>query len=49
LDKTLLSEMRPEDKKPFQGLPVVVVFAYDPSSEKVGSALRDEGQTLADR
>ncbi|XP_064634058.1 rho GTPase-activating protein 190-like isoform X4 [Lineus longissimus] len=49
LDKTLLSEMRPEERKSFQGLPVVVVLAYDPDSEKMASTLRDEGQTLADR
>ena len=49
LEKTLLSDVR-EDRLPFQGLPVGVVLAHDPShTEKDLMILRDGGQSLADR
>ena len=49
LEKTLLSDVC-EDRLPFQGLPVGVVLAHDPShTEKDLMILRDGGQSLADR
>ncbi|XP_074660547.1 rho GTPase-activating protein 190-like [Tubulanus polymorphus] len=50
LDKTLFTTEAERGGGGFQGLPTVVVFAYDPSvSEKVLNNLREEGQNLADR
>ncbi len=49
LESTLLSEVG-EDRLPFQGLPVGIVLAHDPShTEKDLLLLRDGGQALADR
>ena len=49
LEKTLFSDVC-EDRLPFQGLPVGVVLAHDPShTEKDLMILRDGGQSLADR
>ena len=50
LEKTLLSNLEQEDRLPFQGLPLVIVFAADQDiEEKDIIALKDEGQNLADR
>ena len=50
LEKTLLSNLEQEDRLPFQGLPLVIVFAAEPNlPEKDRLNLREEGQNLADR
>jgi hypothetical protein len=50
LEKTLLSNLEQEDRLPFQGLPLVIVFAADHDlEEKDLLSLKDEGQNLADR
>merc|ERR1719402_1774656 len=49
LEKTLLSNLEQEDRLPFQGLPLVILFQSDASlGEKEALHLRDEGQNLAD-
>ncbi|CAB4058760.1 ARHGAP5 [Lepeophtheirus salmonis] len=49
LEKTLLSNLEHEDRLPFQGLPLVLVFAPDSSlTEKDLAYLRKEGQSIAD-
>lgn len=49
LEKTLLSNLEQEDRLPFQGLPIVILFTADQSvDEKEGIRLREEGQNLAD-
>ncbi|XP_059469346.1 rho GTPase-activating protein 190 isoform X13 [Neocloeon triangulifer] len=49
LEKTLLSNLEQEDRLPFQGLPIVILFSCDPSvDEKEAMHLREEGQSLAD-
>uniref|UniRef100_T1J1J5 Rho GTPase-activating protein 190 n=1 Tax=Strigamia maritima TaxID=126957 RepID=T1J1J5_STRMM len=49
LEKTLLSNLEQEDRLPFQGLPIVILFAADPTTnEKDLLCLKEEGQTLAD-
>jgi hypothetical protein len=46
----LLSNLEQEDRLPFQGLPLVIVFAADHDlEEKDLLSLKDEGQNLADR
>lgn len=50
LEKTLLSNLEQEDKLPFQGLPIVLMFLQDSFiEEKDVIKLREEGQSLADR
>ena len=49
LEKTLLSNLEQEDRLPFQGLPLVIVFAAEPGlSEKDLQNLREEGSALAE-
>ncbi|XP_065352471.1 rho GTPase-activating protein 190 isoform X6 [Cloeon dipterum] len=49
LEKTLLSNLEQEDRLPFQGLPIVILFSCDASvDEKEAMHLREEGQSLAD-
>nr|XP_022914892.1 rho GTPase-activating protein 190 isoform X6 [Onthophagus taurus] len=49
LEKTLLSNLEQEDKLPFQGLPIVLMFIQDSFiEEKDILKLREEGQSLAD-
>ncbi|KAK6631018.1 hypothetical protein RUM44_003190 [Polyplax serrata] len=49
LEKTLLSNLEQEDRLPFQGLPIVILFTADQSvDEKEGLRLKEEGQNLAD-
>ncbi|XP_066996552.2 rho GTPase-activating protein 190 isoform X2 [Anabrus simplex] len=49
LEKTLLSNLEQEDRLPFQGLPIVILFVPDPSvDEKEVLRLQEEGQSLAD-
>lgn len=49
LEKTLLSNLEQEDKLPFQGLPIVLVFLQDTFiEEKDVLKLREDGQNLAD-
>ncbi|XP_049781040.1 rho GTPase-activating protein 190 isoform X2 [Schistocerca cancellata] len=49
LEKTLLSNLEQEDRLPFQGLPIVILFVADQSvDEKEVLRLQEEGQNLAD-
>lgn len=49
LEKTLLSNLEQDDKLPFQGLPIVLMFIQDSYiDEKEILKLREEGQSLAD-
>lgn len=49
LEVTLLSNLEQEDRLPFQGLPLVIVFAPDPTlAKKDLDSLRTEGQALAE-
>ncbi|XP_065166513.1 rho GTPase-activating protein 190 isoform X5 [Atheta coriaria] len=49
LEKTLLSNLEQEDKLPFQGLPIVLLFLPDAFlEEKDILKLKEEGQSLAD-
>ena len=49
LEQTLLSNLEQEDRLPFQGLPLVIVFAADLSVGREEAArLREEGRSLAD-
>lgn len=50
LEKTLLSNLEQEDRLPFQGLPIVILFVADSLVEENDILrLREEGQSLADR
>ena len=50
LEKTLLSNLEQDDRLPFQGLPIVILFLPDPSvDESEILRLREEGQSLSDR
>ncbi|KAL1130273.1 hypothetical protein AAG570_013211 [Ranatra chinensis] len=49
LEKTLLSNLEQDDRLPFQGLPIVMLFVGDTLvDEKEVLRLRDEGQSLSD-
>ncbi|XP_060516601.1 rho GTPase-activating protein 190 [Cylas formicarius] len=49
LEKKLLSNLEQEDKLPFQGLPIVLMFLQDPAiEEKEILRLKEDGQNLAD-
>ncbi len=49
LEKTLLTNLEQEDKLPFQGLPLVIVFAASPIlTDKEVMNLKEEGQGLAE-
>lgn len=49
LEKKLLSNLEQDDKLPFQGLPIVLMFLQDSSiDEKEVLRLREDGQNLAD-
>ena len=48
VEKTLLSNLEQDDRLPFQGLPLVIVFAANPAlPEKEALRLREEGHALA--
>lgn len=50
LEKTLLSNLEQEDRLPFQGLPIVILFVPDGSIDELEAMrLREEGQNLSDR
>lgn len=50
MEKTLLSNLEQEDRLPFQGLPIVILFVADSLVEENEMIkLREEGQSLADR
>lgn len=50
LEKTLLSNLEQDDRLPFQGLPIVLMFVGDVNlDEKEVLRLREEGQSLSDR
>lgn len=49
LEKTLLSNLEQEDRLPFQGLPIVIMFIPEASIDEMEAMkLREEGQNLAD-
>ncbi|XP_058794856.1 rho GTPase-activating protein 190 isoform X2 [Phymastichus coffea] len=49
LEKTLLSNLEQEDRLPFQGLPIVILFVPDGIIDELEAIrLREEGQSLAD-
>ncbi|XP_024940341.1 rho GTPase-activating protein 190 isoform X7 [Cephus cinctus] len=49
LEKTLLSNLEQEDRLPFQGLPIVIMFVPDSNIDEMEALrLREEGQNLAD-
>ncbi|CAH1985676.1 unnamed protein product [Acanthoscelides obtectus] len=49
LEKKLLSNLEQDDKLPFQGLPIVLMFLQDSSvDEKEVLRLKEDGQNLAD-
>lgn len=49
LEKTLLSNLKQEDRLPFQGLPIVILFVAEVGiDEKEIIRLREEGQSLSD-
>lgn len=49
LEKTLLSNLEQDDRLPFQGLPIVILFLPDRSvDESEVLRLREEGQSLSD-
>ncbi|XP_012277348.1 rho GTPase-activating protein 190 isoform X12 [Orussus abietinus] len=49
LEKTLLSNLEQEDRLPFQGLPIVIMFVPESSIDEIEALrLREEGQSLAD-
>ncbi|XP_066603982.1 rho GTPase-activating protein 190 isoform X2 [Prorops nasuta] len=49
LEKTLLSNLEQEDRLPFQGLPIVIMFVPESTvDESEAIRLREEGQNLAD-
>ncbi|XP_048511915.1 rho GTPase-activating protein 190 isoform X2 [Athalia rosae] len=49
LEKTLLSNLEQEDRLPFQGLPIVIMFVADACIDEMEALrLREEGQNLAD-
>ncbi|KAI4504260.1 hypothetical protein M0802_000731 [Mischocyttarus mexicanus] len=49
LEKTLLSNLEQEDRLPFQGLPIVIMFLPESSIDDMETLrLREEGQSLAD-
>ena len=48
LEKTLLSNLEQDDRLPFEGLPLVIVFAASPHIlEKEQLRLKEEGTSLA--
>lgn len=50
LEKTLLSNLEQEDRLPFQGLPIVIMFIPEANIDEMEAMkLREEGQNLADR
>lgn len=50
LEKTLLSNLEQEDRLPFQGLPIVIMFIPESTIDEMEAIrLRKEGQNLADR
>uniref|UniRef100_A0ABD2W3P8 Rho GTPase-activating protein 190 n=1 Tax=Trichogramma kaykai TaxID=54128 RepID=A0ABD2W3P8_9HYME len=49
LEKTILNSLEHEDRLPFQGLPIVIIFVPDGLMDEVEFVrLREEGQNLAD-
>ncbi|KAG6799126.1 rho GTPase-activating protein [Apis mellifera caucasica] len=49
LEKTLLSNLEQEDRLPFQGLPIVIMFVPESTIDEMEAIrLRKEGQNLAD-
>uniref|UniRef100_A0A0C9QV64 RhoGAPp190_1 protein n=1 Tax=Fopius arisanus TaxID=64838 RepID=A0A0C9QV64_9HYME len=49
LEKTLLSNLEQEDRLPFQGLPIVIMFIPESTIDEMEAMrLREEGQNLAD-
>lgn len=48
LEKTLLSNLEKDDKLPFQGLPIILLYLNEYGTEP-NLSLQEEGQSLADR
>ncbi|XP_029033952.1 rho GTPase-activating protein 190 isoform X4 [Osmia bicornis bicornis] len=49
LEKTLLSNLEQEDRLPFQGLPIVIMFVPESTIDELEAIrLKEEGQNLAD-
>ncbi|XP_025200481.1 rho GTPase-activating protein 190 isoform X1 [Melanaphis sacchari] len=48
LEKTLLSNLEKDDKLPFQGLPIILLYISESGIGQKDSTLQKEGQSLAD-
>uniref|UniRef100_A0A2S2QI88 Rho GTPase-activating protein n=1 Tax=Sipha flava TaxID=143950 RepID=A0A2S2QI88_9HEMI len=48
LEKTLLSNLEKDDKLPFQGLPIILLYISEPDNGQKDVTLQEEGQNLAD-
>lgn len=49
LEKTLLSNLEKDDRLPFQGLPIILLYINESSIGQKDLTLQEEGQSLADR
>lgn len=49
LEKTLLSNLEKDDKLPFQGLPIILLYISEADVGQKDLTLQEEGQSLADR
>lgn len=49
LEKTLLSNLEKDDKLPFQGLPIILLYICESDIGLRDLTLQKEGQSLADR
>lgn len=49
LEKTLLSNLEKDDKLPFQGLPIILLYISESDIGLRDLTLQKEGQSLADR
>lgn len=48
-EKTLLSNLEKDDKLPFQGLPIILLYISEPDVGQKDLTLQEEGQNLAKR
>lgn len=49
LEKTLLSNLEKDDKLPFEGLPIILLYISESGIGQKDLTLQKEGQSLADR
>lgn len=49
LEKTLLSNLEKDDRLPFQGLPIILLYINESGIGQKDLTLQEEGQSLADR